>query len=140
MVALSNSSEVPHGTIVDSGTRSGMALELLKREATNGITGKDAVGDSLRAVRNAFGVVLRAPQQIIPIIANVGSKQRFELWRGGSFPDATLNAGGNIFRTAKRGNLLGAASATLAEAPDVLIDEPLGLIGGAPYHIRASDN
>ena len=45
-----------------------------------------------------------------------------------------------MLRTAGRGNLLGTASAVLAEAPDVLVDEPLGIIGGAQYHVRASNN
>ena len=105
MVALP--SEAPHGAVVASGSRFEMGMELVKRELTNGITGRqgEEVADVGRGLRNALGVVLRAPQQIIPSIANAGTKQRFELWRGGSFPDATTNAVGNVFRTARKGNI-----------------------------------
>lgn len=126
-----------HGTVVDTGSRFDMGVKLLQKEFTNGITGRDLVGDIGRGVRNAFGFLFRLPAQVIPSIANAASNQKFELWKGGDFPDATSNALGNVYRTAKEGNLLGTASAALSEINDVVVDEPLGLVGGAPYHIRA---
>ena len=119
------------------GSRAAVGWELIKRELSHEITGEDMVGDCLAAVRNGFTGLIRGASQIVPSVLNAGSSQRFQLIeRQGPFT-GTANAVGNVYRTAKEGNLLGAASAIVFEGTDGVVDDAFGLVGGAPYHVRA---
>ena len=122
---------------VSEGSRAVVGLELVKRELMNGIEGDDVVDDLLKVPRNAICTLIRGTQQIVPSVLNAASNQRFALV-GRTHPlSGVTTSAGNIYRTAKKKNVLGTVSAIAFEGTDGLVDDALGLAGGAQYHVRA---
>jgi len=109
----------------------------VEREFTEGITGKDVVGNTIEGVRNAFFSLIRGVGQIVPGILNAASSQRFSMVERSHPLSGTTNAIGNVWRTLWEGNIPGAASALVFELTDGFSEDIMNLLGGAQTHIRA---
>jgi hypothetical protein len=116
------------------GSRLGATVALLKNDVTEGIEGRDMIGDGIRGVRNGIIAAWHGLQGIIPSMANAFSNQQFAVVRREGPLHGTANSVRKIFAT--RG-ILGKASAVLAEATDGPVDDGISAVtGGAQWIVK----
>jgi hypothetical protein len=109
-------------------TRFGATMEQVKGDLIEGIEGKDVVGDTLRAFRNAAIGLFHGVQGIIPSIANAFNGQEYEVVERDGPLHGTRTAFRKILETK---GFIGKVSAVIFEATDGPVDDVLALTGGA---------
>ncbi|TSC59149.1 MAG: hypothetical protein Greene041662_628 [Candidatus Peregrinibacteria bacterium Greene0416_62] len=122
---------MPIGTPTYGVSRFGATLNQMGNDFTEGIEGKDIIGEPILAVRNAAVGLFHGVQGVIPSVANAFSGQRYSVVRRDSPYQGTVNSVQKILKTK---GVIGKASAVLAEATDGPVEDVISATtGGAKW-------
>ena len=106
-----------------------------RNDMVKDIEGKDAIGETIYATRNAAVAGWHALQNIIPSILNSVSGQTYNVVeRSGTF-HGTRNSMNKVLHTK---GIIGKASAVFVEATDGPVDDGLNVVGGSKWIVEPS--
>ncbi|MDO8649038.1 MAG: hypothetical protein Q7R81_04630 [Candidatus Peregrinibacteria bacterium] len=112
-------------------SRARAALVQAGNDFTDGIEGKDLLGEAPLAFRNAVYGLLRIGGNIVPSIVNLVDGQEYDVVARKTKYHGTANAVTKVVTAVKQGHPFEAASAVLIEGTDGFVDDGVHALTGA---------